>query len=207
MWSFPRRVQLGKKQYQLHTYNFPCDFDIDDYSYSSCQTHILLFLNNEIHVPWNQYIKWQKHPCMGYDIWIGTNFGSLQSLHILVGYPTSIHLSDQSPPKYPKISMFSSPWDAFKWALFEKKQLNIWVFPKIVVPENGWWKSWKTLLNMGWFGVKTPIFGNTHLKKNKATIPTHQPTHQPTNQPSASCEVPVLPVVQGAIGIDFFHKG
>ena len=34
----------------------------------------------------------------------------------------------------------------------------IWVFPKIGVPQNGWWKSWKTLLNMGWFRGKTHYF-------------------------------------------------
>ena len=33
-----------QKQYQLHEYNFPCDFNIDDYAYPSCQTHIILFL-------------------------------------------------------------------------------------------------------------------------------------------------------------------
>ena len=31
-----------------------------------------------------------------------------------------------------------------------------WLFPKIGVPQNGWWKSWKTLLKMDDLG------GNTH---------------------------------------------
>ena len=40
----------------------------------------------------------------------------------------------------------------------------IWVFPKIVVytPKRTVYK-WKTLLIHGWFGGKTPIFGNTQV--------------------------------------------
>ena len=31
-------------------------------------------------------------------------------------------------------------------------------------PQNGWWKSWKTLLIHGWFGGEKPlIFGNIHV--------------------------------------------
>ena len=37
------------------------------------------------------------------------------------------------------------------------------VFPKIGVPQNGWWKQGKTLWTNGWFGG-TPILGNTHKK-------------------------------------------
>ena len=32
------------------------------------------------------------------------------------------------------------------------------MFPKIGVPQNGWFISWKTPLNMGWFGGKIPLF-------------------------------------------------
>ena len=35
----------------------------------------------------------------------------------------------------------------------------IWGFPKMVVPQNGWWKSWKTLL-------KWMIWGYHHLRKH-----------------------------------------
>ena len=38
---------------------------------------------------------------------------------------------------------------------------TIRVFPKIVVPQNGWWKSWKPLFFNGWFGGKTH-----HLRKH-----------------------------------------
>ncbi len=45
---------------------------------------------------------------------------------------------------------------------------TIWVFPKIMVPQNGWFISWKTLWTNGWFGgvpifLDTPIYN--HLKK------------------------------------------
>ena len=38
---------------------------------------------------------------------------------------------------------------------------HIWVFPKKggFYPQNGWWKSWKTLWTNGWFrGYETPYF-------------------------------------------------
>ena len=41
----------------------------------------------------------------------------------------------------------------------------IWVFPKIKVPQNGWWNNGKPYLN-GWFGGTT-IFGNTHLENSE----------------------------------------
>ena len=45
----------------------------------------------------------------------------------------------------------------------------IWMFPKIGgYPQNGWWKSWKSLLFNGWFGGKTHHFWKhpyEHLKK------------------------------------------
>ena len=45
---------------------------------------------------------------------------------------------------------------------------KIWMFPKIGLgPQNGWWKSWKTLFFKGWFGgVQPTIFRNTHLFAN-----------------------------------------
>lgn len=49
----------------------------------------------------------------------------------------------------------------------------------------------------------TQTFKNTTTHSNPPTNPTNPSLHHPT----ASCEVPELPVVQGAIGIDFFHKG
>ena len=36
--------------------------------------------------------------------------------------------------------------------------VRIWGFPKMVVPQDGWWKSWKTLFFNGWFGGKTHYF-------------------------------------------------
>ena len=41
-------------------------------------------------------------------------------------------------------------------------QFRIWVFPKIGVPENGWFIVENPIKN-GWFG-STPIFGNTHIQ-------------------------------------------
>ena len=37
-------------------------------------------------------------------------------------------------------------------------------FPKIVVPHNGWWKSWKTWLKWMIRGENPTIFGNAHVK-------------------------------------------
>ena len=44
-------------------------------------------------------------------------------------------------------------------------QVHIWVFPKMGLPQNGWWKSWKTLCRNGWFwGFSTHYFRfNIHL--------------------------------------------
>ncbi len=39
---------------------------------------------------------------------------------------------------------------------------TIWVFPKIMVPQNGWFMSWKILWTNGWF-EGTLIFGNNHI--------------------------------------------
>ena len=41
----------------------------------------------------------------------------------------------------------------------QKMLVNMAVEPKIgVFPQNGWWKSWKTLLFNGWFGGKPHYF-------------------------------------------------
>ena len=39
--------------------------------------------------------------------------------------------------------------------------IMIWVFPKIGIPQNGWFIM-ENPIKMGWFGG-TPIFGNTHI--------------------------------------------
>ena len=39
--------------------------------------------------------------------------------------------------------------------------LSIWVFPKIGVPENGWFISWKTLLK--WDDLGVPLFLKTPI--------------------------------------------
>ena len=55
--------------------------------------------------------------------------------------------------------------------------IYIWMFPKIVVPQNGWFIVWKTLLK--WMIWGTPIFGNIHINispsKNKKEL--HFPKH------------------------------
>ena len=37
------------------------------------------------------------------------------------------------------------------------------VFPKIVVPQNGWWKSWKTLILNGMIWGENPLFSETSV--------------------------------------------
>ena len=39
---------------------------------------------------------------------------------------------------------------------------DIWVFSKIGVPQNGWFIM-ENSIKVGWFGGKTPIFGNIHI--------------------------------------------
>ena len=36
------------------------------------------------------------------------------------------------------------------------------MFPKIGVPQNGWWKYWKHLIQNGWFGVKKNPYFRKH---------------------------------------------
>ncbi len=49
--------------------------------------------------------------------------------------------------------------------LLGKKIQNIWVFPKILAPQNGWFTKFtmETPTKMDDLGGNTPIFGNTHL--------------------------------------------
>ncbi len=46
--------------------------------------------------------------------------------------------------------------------LCNPKTLNIWMFPKIVVPQNGWFIL-ENPIKMDDLGGFTPIFGNTHI--------------------------------------------
>ena len=39
---------------------------------------------------------------------------------------------------------------------------SIWVFPKIGVPQNGWF-TMENPIKMDGLGLNTPIFGNTHI--------------------------------------------
>ena len=52
----------------------------------------------------------------------------------------------------------------FKWVETVKQPttvVNIWVFPKIGVPQNGWLKKWKTLLK--WDDLGVPLFSETSI--------------------------------------------
>ena len=59
---------------------------------------------------------------------------------------------------------------------------NIWVFPKIGVPQNGWFIM-ETPIKTGWFGgAYTTIFGNIHLNspppsKLEEGYISHEETH------------------------------
>ena len=46
---------------------------------------------------------------------------------------------------------------------FYIKPLYIWVFPKIVVPPNGWFTMVPNPIKMDDLGGFPPIFGNTHI--------------------------------------------
>ena len=58
----------------------------------------------------------------------------------------------------------------YSFALFETHQKKgaIWMFPKIGVPQNGWWKSWKTLL-------KWMIWGYPYFWKHPFNDPLANP--------------------------------
>ena len=43
-----------------------------------------------------------------------------------------------------------------------RPNFSIWVFPKIGIPQNGWWKSWKTLLKWMIWG-ENPLFLETSI--------------------------------------------
>ena len=46
------------------------------------------------------------------------------------------------------------------------------MFPKVGIPQNGWWKSWKTLFFNGWFGGFYPtIFGNILIRWSLILLP------------------------------------
>ena len=47
------------------------------------------------------------------------------------------------------------------WFFVFKGWITIWVFPKIGIPQNGWFIM-ENFTKMGWFGG-TPIFGTTHI--------------------------------------------
>ena len=55
----------------------------------------------------------------------------------------------------------------FRW-FAEINPKNIWVFPKIGVPQNGWFIM-ENPIKMGWFGGTT-IFGNIHITQTRNKI-------------------------------------
>ena len=57
------------------------------------------------------------------------------------------------------------------WLDGQNLLMNVGVEPNIGgFPQNGWWKSWKTLWTNGWFGGTT-IFGNEGDQTDAATLP------------------------------------
>ena len=89
-----------------------------------------------------------------------------------------IPLSQSKPDQEPKITLiFLKTCSLDKFCLpyfFNKEPKNLaqieqpntprkyWVFPKIMVPQNGWFIM-ENPIKMDDFGGPTPIFGNTHI--------------------------------------------
>ena len=46
-------------------------------------------------------------------------------------------------------------------------QYDVYIFPKIVVPQNGWFISWKTLSKLMIWGEKNHIFLETSICSTK----------------------------------------
>ena len=119
------------------------------------------------------------------------NYENLQSL--LLQWFKKHHLSfsrvvpKHRPKDLTRVWLFFGQTKILKEASSPKKQVPlIRCFQKIGVPQNGWWKSWKTLLNpLKWmdFGGKLPIFGvSPYSTHNLTSFPTNLlPT--PTNPP------------------------
>ena len=92
-------------------------------------------------------------------------------------YPVGGWFTNPVPTKHAQVILGScSPIFAVK--IFQ----NIWVFPKIGVPQNGWFIM-ENPIKTGWFGgVYTTIFGNIHLNspppsKLEEGYISHEETH------------------------------
>ncbi len=70
------------------------------------------------------------------------------------------------PGKHLYIAQCSIFMYKYLLAAFVVKSINskeaTWVYPKIGVPQNGWFSSWKTLWTNGWFGGFVPLFLGWH---------------------------------------------
>ena len=75
--------------------------------------------------------------------------------------------------------------------IWERSKPNQWVFPKIGIPQNGWFIIiMENPIKMDWFGGTT-IFGNTQFEKGQSQ--TNSPTPSPTKTPTPSTPDPPRP--------------
>ena len=99
------------------------------------------------------------------SIWIYLQFGGMVKFSGRLATESFLqNVGSHRVLSYELLGWFLWSFCSLKEEVFFPRRLKIgdtimWVFPKIGVPKNGWWKSWKTLLKLMISGVKNPIFG------------------------------------------------
>ena len=106
-------------------------------------------------------------------------------LHEIKTSKNKFYLLVPSHQKWLLLGWFSSKKFRAAWVFwnFQWDQCNdlifcIWVFPKLGVgPQNGWFIMVPNPIKMDELGVKTPIFGNTHIEYDPCMV--YSPTRWP----------------------------
>ena len=106
--------------------------------------------------PWSPYVPFAWYEVCASFKCLGAAFYGLGQL-------------ESSPSWAPEMG-----WDlgVFFWMLL-LGEMYIWVFPTIGVPQNGWWKSWKTLLKWMIWG-ENPLVSETSIWGVLHRIHSHQ---------------------------------